>query len=116
MFALNYQAQSTTSLPTFLGAQFDTDTDVYGKALNAWMRLSWVHEFSTSRAVTAGFAMLPGTGFTVDGAPAASDAVRFDIGAKYDVASQTQLFINGSAELSYRGQNIAGTAGLRIVF
>ena len=75
-----------------------------------------MHEFNTDRAVTAGFAVLPGTSFTVDGARAASDAARFDIGLKYDVASQTSLFVNGAAELSNRGQSIGGTAGLRIVF
>ena len=60
--------------------------------------------------------MLPGTSFTVDGARAASDAARLDLGVKYDVASQVSLFANASAELSYRGQSIAGTAGLRIVW
>jgi outer membrane autotransporter protein len=60
--------------------------------------------------------VLPGTSFTVDGARAASDAARLDLGVKYDVASQVSLFANASAELSYRGQSIAGTAGLRIVW
>jgi subtilase-type serine protease len=75
-----------------------------------------VHEFNTYRGVTAGFAVLPGTSFAVDGAKAASDAARFDLGVKYDVGSQTSLFLNGSTELSWRGASIAGTAGLRIVF
>jgi subtilase-type serine protease len=75
-----------------------------------------VHEFSTSRSVTAGFAVLPGTSFRVDGAKAASDAARFDLGVKYDVGSRTSLFLNGSTELSWRGQSLAGTAGLRIMF
>ena len=52
----------------------------------------------------------------IDGAKAASDAARFDLGVKYDVGSQTSLFLNGSTELSWRGASIAGTAGLRIVF
>jgi len=115
-FALNYQAQSTTSLPTFLGAQFNVDTELNARPLTAWIRAAWVHEFNTDRSVTAGFTVLPGTSFTVDGAKAANNAARFDLGLKYDVASQTSLFANGSAELSDRGQSIAGTAGLRIVF
>lgn len=116
VFALNYQAQNTTSLPIFLGAQFDTATQLGGRPFSAWLRAAWVHEFSTSRGVTAGFAVLPGTSFAVDGAQAASNAARFDLGVKYDVGSQTSLFLNGSTELSWRGQSIAGTAGLRIVF
>ena len=116
VFALNYQAQNTTSLPAFLGAQFDVSTVLGGRPFSAWLRAAWVHEFNTYRGVTAGFAVLPGTSFAVDGAKAASDAARFDLGVKYDVGSQTSLFLNGSTELSWRGQNIAGTAGLRIVF
>ena len=116
VFALNYQAQNTTSLPTFLGAQFDASTELGGRPFSAWLRAAWVHEFNTYRGVTAGFAVLPGTSFAVDGAKAASDAARFDLGVKYDVGSQTSLFLNGSTELSWRGQSIAGTAGLRIVF
>jgi uncharacterized protein with beta-barrel porin domain len=116
VFALNYQAQNTTSLPIFLGAQFDAGTELGGRPFSAWLRAAWVHEFSTSRAVTAGFAVLPGTSFAVDGAQAASNAARFDLGVKYDVGSQTSLFLNGSTELSWRGQSLAGTAGVRIVF
>ncbi len=116
VFALNYQAQNTTSLPTFLGAQFDATTQLGGRPFSAWLRAAWVHEFNTYRGVNAGFAVLPGTSFAVDGAKAASDAARFDLGVKYDVGSQTSLFLNGSTELSWRGQSIAGTAGLRIMF
>jgi uncharacterized protein with beta-barrel porin domain len=75
-----------------------------------------VHEFLIGRSVTAGVSVLPGTSFTVDGAKAASDAARFDLGVKYDVGSRTSLFANGSTELSYRGQSIAGTAGLWLMF
>jgi len=116
VFALNYQAQNTTSLPTFLGAQFDASTQLGGRPFSAWLRAAWVHEFNTYRGVTAGFAVLPGTSFAVDGAKAASDAARFDLGVKYDVGSQTSLFLNGSTELSWRGATLAGTAGLRIMF
>ena len=116
VFALNYQAQSTGSLPTFLGVQLDATTELNARPLTGWIRASWVHEFMTSRSVTAGFTVLPGSTFTVDGARAASDAARFDFGVKYAVGSQTSLFANGNVELSNRGQSLAGTAGLRIVW
>jgi subtilase-type serine protease len=116
VFALNYQAQGTTSLPSFLGAQFDGQTELDGKPLKAWLRAAWVHEFLTSRSVTAGFTVLPGSSFTVDGARAASNAARFDFGANYAVGSQTALFANGYVELSDRGQSIAGTAGFKFTW
>ena len=116
VFALNYQAQSTGSLPTFLGVQLDARTELQSRPLTGWLRASWVHEFLTSRSVAAGFTVLPGSTFTVDGARAASDAARFDFGLKYAVGSQTSLFANGNVELSNRGQSLAGTVGLRIVW
>jgi subtilase-type serine protease len=116
VFALNYQAQSTASLPTFLGAQLDGQTEINARPLTAWVRAAWVHEFLPDRGVTAGFTVLPGSTFSVDGARAASNAARFDLGVKYAVGSQTSLFANGNVELSDRGQSLAGTVGLRIIW
>jgi subtilase-type serine protease len=115
-FALSYQAQSTTSLPLFIGAQFDAATEVRSRPLAAWVRAAWVHEFLPDRNVTAGFTVLPGSSFTVDGAKAAYNAARLELGAKYAVADQAFLFANGITELSDRGQTIAGTVGLRFVW
>ena len=116
VFALNYQAQSTTSLPMFLGAQLDAQTEINARPLKAWLRAAWVHEFLQSRSVTAGFTVLPGSSFVVDGARAASDAARLDLGVRYAVGSQTSLYANGNVELSDRGQSLAGTVGLRITW
>ncbi len=115
-FALSYQPQSTTSLPLFLGAQFDAATEIKSRPVSAWARAAWVHEFLTDRSVTAGFTVLPGATFTVDGAKAAYNAARFDMGVKYAVGEQTFLYANGGAELSNRGQTIGGTIGLRLVW
>jgi uncharacterized protein with beta-barrel porin domain len=116
VFALNYQSQATTSLPTFLGAQLDGETMLDSRPFKAWIRAAWVHEFLADRSVTAGFTVLPGSTFTVDGARAAGNAARLDLGVKYAVGSQTSLFANGNVELSDRGQSLAGTVGLRITW
>ena len=116
VFGLTYQPQATTSLPSFLGAQVNAQTEISGRPLNAWVRAAWVHEFLTDRSVTAGFQVLPGTSFTVDGARAASDAARIDMGVKYMLSSQTSLFANGNVELSGRGQSLAATLGLRFMW
>jgi subtilase-type serine protease len=116
VFALSYQPQSTTSLPLFLGVQFDAATEIRSRPVSAWVRAAWVHEFLPNRNVTAGFTVLPGATFTVDGARAAYNAARIDMGVKYAVGEQTFLFANGGAELSDRGQMIGGTVGLRFVW
>jgi subtilase-type serine protease len=113
VFALSYQAQSTTSLPSFLGAQIDGRTEIDSHAASAWLRLAWVHEFMTARPVTAGFSGLPGSQFTVDGATAASDAAHIDFGGRYALNAQMALFANATAELSNRGQSVGGTVGLK---
>ena len=116
VFALNYQPQYTASLPTFLGAQLDGQTEINGRPLKAWLRAAWVHEFMPSRSVTAGFTVLPGSSFVVDGARAASDAARLDLGVRYAVGSQTSLYANANVELSDLGQSLAGTVGVRITW
>jgi uncharacterized protein with beta-barrel porin domain len=116
VFALSYQAQGTTSLPTFLGAQLDGETMVNTRPLKGWFRAAWVHEFLPDRGVTAGFTVLPGSTFSVDGARAASNAARLDLGVKYAVGAQTSLFANSNVELSDRGQSVGATVGLRIVW
>jgi uncharacterized protein with beta-barrel porin domain len=115
VFALSYQPQATLSLPLFLGLQVDGESELHSHLLKGWARMAWVHEFLTARSVTAGFTVLPGS-FTVDGARAASDSLRVDFGSSYAVAAATSLFVNGAAELSDRGQSIAGTAGVRFVW
>ncbi|MDP2378804.1 autotransporter domain-containing protein [Reyranella sp.] len=115
-FPLTFQASSTTSLPLSLGAQFDARGAIDARPFSAFLRLAWVHEFLPNRNVTAGFVNLPGSLFTVDGARAASDAARIDLGAKYAVGAQTSLFVNAGAELSNRGESFSGTVGLRFMW
>jgi subtilase-type serine protease len=110
------RSPATTSLPLYLGAQFDAATEIGSRPVTAWARVAWMHEFLPDRSVSAGFSVLPGTSFTVDGAKAAYNAARIDLGVKYAVADRTFLYANGGAELSDRGQSIGGTVGLRIVW
>ena len=95
VFALSYQAQGTTSLPTFLGAQLDGETMVNARPLKGWFRAAWVHEFLPDRGVTAGFTVLPGSTFSVDGARAASNAA-LTIGAGATIQGAGQIGLNDS--------------------
>lgn len=116
VFALSYQAQSTTSLPLFLGGQVDAAFELAARPLRSWMRLAWIHEFAPDRPVTAGFQVLPGTAFTVDGAPAASDALRIDLGGRYALGEQTSLFATAGSTLSGRSDTFSGTVGLKFTW
>jgi outer membrane autotransporter protein len=112
---LGFASRSVTSLPTFLGAQFDTRFAVWdGMALSPYARLSWVHEFKPDRAVNPSFIALPAAAFTVDGPRAASDAVRIDAGAKLAINPNAWLFAGFDGEFSSRTQSYAGKAGAKV--
>jgi outer membrane autotransporter protein len=114
---LSFSSRSVTSLPTFLGAQFDTRFVFRnGMALSPYARLSWVHEFKPDRAINPSFIALPDAAFTVDGPRAARDAVRIDAGGKLAIASNAWLFASFDGEFSSRSQSYAGKGGARIAW
>jgi outer membrane autotransporter protein len=114
---LTYGSTSVSSLPTFVGAQFDTRFAFRnGMALSPYARLSWVHEFEPNRAINASFIALPAAAFTVDGPRAASDAVRIDVGAKLAIAPNAWLFASFDGEFSNRSQSYAGKGGVRLAW
>ena len=114
---LSYDSTSVTSLPTFLGAQFDTRFAFSnGMALSPYARLSWVHEFKPNRTINPTFIALPGAAFTVDGPRAASDAVRIEAGAKFAIRPSAWLFASFDGEFSSRSQSYAGKGGARVTW
>ena len=114
---LTFGSISVSSLPTFVGAQFDSRFAFgNGMALSPYARLSWVHEFHPDRAINAVFIALPGAAFTVDGPRAASDAVRIDAGAKLAIRQNAWLFASFDGEFSNRGQSYAGKGGVRVAW
>jgi outer membrane autotransporter protein len=116
VLGLSYASHTTTSLPTFLGAQLDTRY-VYGEeVLSPFARLSWVHEFNPVRQIDAAFITLPTPEFTVDGARAARDALRIDTGATLALNGAAALFANFTGEWSDRSSLIAATAGAKIMW
>jgi outer membrane autotransporter protein len=114
---LSYGSTRTNSLPTFLGAQFDTRIALAnGTVLSPYARVSWVHEFHPNRAVNPAFIALRGAAFTVDGPRAASDAARIDAGAKLAIRPNAWLFASFDGEFSNRSQSYAGKGGVRVAW
>ena len=114
---LSFGSRSVTSLPTFLGAQFDTRFAFSnGMVLSPYARLSWVHEFNPTRAIDSSFIALPSAAFTVDGPRASRDAVRVDAGAKLAIGPNAWMFASFDGEFSDRGQSYAGKGGVRVAW
>jgi autotransporter-associated beta strand protein len=115
VLGLTYAAQTISSLPIFLGAQFDTKV-VLGNGMTSspYARVSWVHELDPTRNITASFITLPATGFTVDGPRAARDAARVDIGSMLAITRNAALFASFDGEFSDRSQMYAGKGGFKL--
>jgi outer membrane autotransporter protein len=112
---LSFAAHHVASLPAFLGAQFDTRYALAnGMIWSPYARASWVHEFDPARNVSASFIALPGSGFTVDGPRAASNAARLDLGSKLALTRTSSLFASFDGEFSDRSQSYAGKGGFKV--
>jgi autotransporter-associated beta strand protein len=117
VLGLTYASQKVSSLPSFLGAQFDTRVVLANGTV--WMpfaRLSWVHELEPTRDVSGSFIALPVTDFTVFGPSAARDAGRIDIGSTLAIGRNTSVFASFDGEFSDRSQMYAGRSGIKITW
>jgi outer membrane autotransporter protein len=113
--SLSYASHTASSLPTFLGAQFDTRMAVAdGMLWSPYARVSWVHEFEPSRNISAAFIALPGSAFTVDGPRAAANAARVDLGSQLAVTRNVALFASFDGEFSDRSRMLTGKGGLQV--
>jgi len=114
---LSFGSRSVTSLPTFLGAQFDIRFTIWnGMTLSPYARVSWVHEFKPDRAINPSFIALPTAAFSVDGPRASSDAARIDAGAKLAINRNAWLFASFDGEFADRSQSYAGKGGVRVAW
>jgi outer membrane autotransporter protein len=114
---LTYSSQTVSSLPTFLGAQFDTRVMLAnGMVWSPYARVSWVHELEPTRDINASFITLPVTNFTVFGPSATRDAARVDLGSKLAIGRNTALFASFDGEFSDRSQMYAGKGGFKLVW
>jgi outer membrane autotransporter protein len=114
ILGLNYQSQTTTSLPTFLGVQLDARWALAnGMAWSPFVRTAWVHEFRPDRSISGSFVSVPGTLFAVDGARAWSDALKVNAGSRLALNQYASLFASFDGEFANSGHSYAGRGGIR---
>ncbi|WP_082908086.1 autotransporter outer membrane beta-barrel domain-containing protein [Bradyrhizobium neotropicale] len=115
VLGLSYASRGVSSLPTFLGSKFDARFTLGNGMM--WMpfgSLAWVHEFSPNRDVTASLISMPVPAFTVEGARAASDAGRVELGSRLVLNRWSELSARFTGEFSSAGQSYAGTGTFRV--
>jgi uncharacterized protein with beta-barrel porin domain len=115
VLGLSYAAHSASSLPVSLGAKFDGRVDFGNGVLwSPFVHAAWVHEFEPSRDITATLSAVTVPAFTIEGARAASDAARVDLGSRLVLNRGWELSARVTSEFSRLGQSYAGMGALRV--
>ena len=112
-FGLSYNAMNATDVRTELGARFDDPTLLYGKPLILFGRVAWAHDFVSNPALSAAFESLPGSTFTVNGAPIPNDSALTTAGAQFFLASNWSLIAKFDGEFANGSQTYGGSGTLR---
>jgi uncharacterized protein with beta-barrel porin domain len=117
VFALSYDARTTTTIRTELGAWYDWSTPLdHYTALILRTRAAWAHDHWSAPSVTASFQALPGSSFTVFGAPPASDLLLASAVSELWFRNGFSLSALFDGEFAEHSQKYAGTGQLRYVW
>jgi outer membrane autotransporter protein len=117
IMGLHYSSHRVTSVPLSLGLQVDGSFPVGdGMTITPSARISWVHEFGSTRAISAAFLVAPDFAFGVRGAAAAEDAARMDAGLSVRFSPQFVLYGNFVGVFSGAGTTAGGLGGLKYTF
>jgi uncharacterized protein with beta-barrel porin domain len=112
-FGLSYAATNATDVRTELGARFDDPTLICGKPFILFGRAAWAHDFLGNPTLSATFQALPGSTFTVNGAPIPHDSALSTAGAQLFLTPQWTLLAKFEGEFARGSQTYAGTGTLR---
>jgi uncharacterized protein with beta-barrel porin domain len=114
VFALAYEARTTTTARTELGAWYDWSASIDPNTFTSVRaRLAWAHDFWSSPEVTASFVALPGSSFVVKGARPDSDLLLASIGAETTFRNGYSLAARFDAEFAKNTQNYSATGRIR---
>ncbi|MES2198522.1 MAG: ice-binding family protein [Pseudomonadota bacterium] len=114
MFALDYQAHTTTTTRTELGAWVDRSMLLYpGAVLALRGRAAWAHDNWSDTRMIAAFQSLPGSTFTVLGATPVHDALLASAVAEVSFRNGISVAGKFDTEQAAHSQTYVGTARLR---
>lgn len=114
VLGLHVDGQATDSQKSFVGLQVDSSFTLgQGSTIIPYARVSWQHEFSTDRQITASLLSLPSS-FTVDGTSALEDAARISAGFRLEVSRDVSFAANFDGEFSGRGNNEGGRGEVNV--
>jgi uncharacterized protein with beta-barrel porin domain len=112
-FGLSYAAMNGTDTRSELGARFDDPTLLGNMPLILRAKLAWAHDWVSNPALNAAFESLPGTGFTVNGAPIPQNSALTSAGAELFFTPNWSLLAKFDGEFASGAQTYAGSGTLR---
>jgi autotransporter-associated beta strand protein len=110
---LSYAAMNGTDTRSELGGRFDDLTAFRGMPLILRAQVAWAHDWVSNPALNASFESLPGTSFTVFGAPIPHDSALASAGAELIVTSHLSVLAKFDGEFAAGSQTYAGTGTVR---
>ena len=110
---LSFAAMNATDVRTELGARFTAPTLFHDRPLIWFGQFAWAHDFVSTPALNAEFEALPGSGFTVFGAPIPHDSAITSAGARYALSPNWSLMTKFSGNFGPGYQTYAGMGTLR---
>jgi len=111
--ALCFNGNAAWSVRSELGLELDADVgSVLGSKASLTARLAWAHEYETTGSMSAWFQSLPGSSFTVSGAPLPSDMGIVRVASSLQLDPAWSLRLQADAEFGNNYGALAGTARL----
>ena len=115
-FGLSYAAMNATDVRTELGARLDSPQVIGGMPLLLRARVAWAHDSVGNPSLSAAFQTLPGSSFTVNGAPMPQNSALTSAGAEFYISPRWTLLAKFDGEFASGSQTYAGTGTLRYVW
>ena len=115
-FGLSYAAMNATDVRTELGARLDSPQVIGGMPLLLRARVAWAHDTVGNPSLSAAFQTLPGSSFTVNGAPLPQNSALTSAGAEFYISPRWTMLAKFDGEFASGSQTYAGTGTLRYVW
>jgi uncharacterized protein with beta-barrel porin domain len=112
-FGLSYDAQNSNHTRSELGTRLDDLTTIANMPLLLRLKVAWAHDWVSNPALNAAFEALPGSSFTVFGAPMPHDSALTSAGVQLFVTPNWSVLAKFDGELANGSQSYAGTGAVR---
>ncbi len=117
LLGVTVQGQTTTSVRSVLGLQFETAIGAVDSAVvKPRLRLGWGHEFNTNRSATVALSLLPGAPFQVTGTQPNADSLVVGAGLELELGRMLRVYGQFDGDFSGNARGFSGTGGIKLIW